>query len=174
MADATTPVDAAFARCRILAQIVSEAATRASAEPTNARNVELGLTERGDRKAEAARKIPATFEELADLVTHLAILDLAAAFESLFAARLGTALGEARRAMREHYDLPVLRAVRERLIREADDFGGLQPSSNFWAAICRRRRRPAWALFGPPATTLPMGPTSVSRRRSPARRLGTS
>lgn len=131
MVDETTPVDAAFARCRLLERIVGRAAAQASADPTHARNVELGLTEKGDRKADAARKIAAAFEELAHLVNHLAILDMAAALETLFKARLGTAIGEGRRAMREHYEISTLWAAREHLIREATDFAGLRDIEAF-------------------------------------------
>ena len=51
---------------------------------------------------------------------------MAGAFESYFRARLDTAIGEARKVVRERFRSSVpLHAHRERLIRDADDFQGL-------------------------------------------------
>jgi len=90
------------------------------------RNVDVGLTIAGQKRRDAVRSIEEAFEDLGGLVNHLALLDMASAFESYFRARLDTAIGEARKVIRERYRTSVpLHAHREGLIRDADDFEGL-------------------------------------------------
>lgn len=121
-----SPIDRAFERYQILSRILDRARQRALADPTNEANVELGLTVRGQRREDARSSISDYFEDLGGLVNHVALLDMAAAFEGYFRARLGTSIGEARKVVRERYrsNIP-LHAQREGLIRVADEFQGL-------------------------------------------------
>ena len=58
-------------------------------------------------------------------VEYLGFLDLCASFEDAFRRRVGTAIGEARKNVREHYNIPVLRSLGERLVRDARSFDSL-------------------------------------------------
>ena len=100
--------------------------TRARANPTDDRSVELGVIPRGGKKekARALRQIEEAFDDLVALVEHLTILDMAAALEKLFNARISTAVGEARKTLRERHRRSTL-AAREKLVRETEDFQGL-------------------------------------------------
>lgn len=123
---ASSPVSEAFERYRKLSHIL-EYVRRVSLEnPTGERNVELGLTTLGQPKRDAVRSIEQSLEDLGGLVSHLAILDMAAAFEDHVRSRLATAVGEARRVVRRGYreNTPFHRA-RERLIHGAEDFQGM-------------------------------------------------
>jgi hypothetical protein len=95
-----TPVDGAFERARRLQAIVSWARERAVNDPLNDGYAEVGNTARGDRQADARRKIEEAFTDLDSLLNHLAILDMAAAFEKHFSARLASTIGEARKSIR--------------------------------------------------------------------------
>jgi hypothetical protein len=126
MPAASNPVDQAFNRHRILSRLLALARERALADPTHQRNVDLGLIPSGFQRRDAMRRIEDAFEDLGGLVNHLGLLDMAAAFERYFRARLDTAIGEARKAVREKYRASVpLYAHRESLIREVDEFQGL-------------------------------------------------
>jgi hypothetical protein len=121
-----SPVDQAFNRYQVLSRLLYIARQRALADPTHERNVNAGLTARGQRKQEAVRDIEEVFDDLDGLVGHLALLDMAGAFERHFRERLATAIGEARKAVRERYRSGIpLYAHREGLIRDADDFQAL-------------------------------------------------
>jgi len=89
------------------------------------RNIELGLVEQGQRKSEVVSAINEAFEDLTNLMNHVRILDIAAAFELHFRARLRTAIGEARRVLREHYSIAPLADDRERLAIAVEDIQGL-------------------------------------------------
>src|SRR5260370_37235615 len=113
-----TDIDDAYARYQILSRILERARERAVGNPTDNANINLGLTERGQKRQEARRQIEEIFEELGGLVNHLAILDMAATFEKFFLARLNTALGQDRKVIRERYRGSVPRhADREILVR---------------------------------------------------------
>jgi len=120
---ATTPVDGAFERSRRLETIPRWARERAHTDPLGQRYVEIGITAPGDRHAEARRKIEEAFADLDGLVNHLAILDMAAAFEMFFSSRLGTTIGEARKSIRASPAIGV--AWAENLVGKAGDFEGL-------------------------------------------------
>ena len=118
-----TQVDRAFERCRLLARVVALEYERARANPTDARYATIGVTQQGARKAEAERQIEEAFDDLVALIDHLTILDMAAAFEGLFNARIATAVGGARDTLRRRY--PNTLAGRADFVRETDDFQGL-------------------------------------------------
>ncbi len=101
------------------------------ANPLHHRNVELGLIVEGDDKKTASRKIVDTFDSIDDLVAHVAVIDMAAAFELLFRARLGTAIGEARKRLSENYSIDTMFAFREDLVRGAADLQGLGEIGKF-------------------------------------------
>lgn len=109
-----------------MSRLLEFARVRAISDPTNERNVEAGLTPRGTKRADALGMIEDKFEELNALLNHIALIDMAGAFESYFRTRLGTAIGEVRKVVRERYrsNLP-LHAHRENLIRDAEEFQGL-------------------------------------------------
>jgi hypothetical protein len=126
MASAPSPVDQAFKRYRMLAHLMEFARERALSNPTDPRNVTAELTLSGLSPREARRSIEDAFEELGGLLNHVALLDMASAFEGHFRARLGTAIGEARKVVRERHrsNIP-LHAHREGLIRDTEEFQGL-------------------------------------------------
>jgi hypothetical protein len=129
MARKPTPVDHAFGRCRLLANVVAREYERARAHPTDERYVDLGVTELGAKKAEAQRKIQQAFDDLVALVDHLTILDMAAAFEGLSNAQIATAVGEARKTLEGKHRNSAL-AWRKRLVREPADCQGLSNITN--------------------------------------------
>jgi len=121
-----SPIDRAYDRYQILTRLLDLARQRALGDPTHERNVGVGLTTRGQTREDAVRNIEDAFEDLGGLVNHVAILDMAGVFESHFRARLDTAIGEARKVVRERFRSSVpLHAHRESLIHDADDFQGL-------------------------------------------------
>ena len=127
MAASSNPVEQAFRRCDLLARLIQLEYDRARANPTDARYAKLGITELGAKVNidEATRQIDEVFGDLVALVDHLSILDMAAAFEWLFNARIGTAVGTARKTLREKHRRPAL-AGRARLVRNTTDFEGLR------------------------------------------------
>jgi hypothetical protein len=119
-------VDNAFQRCLLLARILTQARDRALGNPMSDHNTNLGLVQKGQKKQEAITSIETAFEELGALINHLAILHMAASFEMQFRTWLGTAIGEARSAIRDRYKKTVpLYVGRAGLVREQDDFQGL-------------------------------------------------
>jgi hypothetical protein len=101
MAINQNPIDRAFERCRLLSSIVEEEYRRARGNPTDSRYVNFGITQQGGRKREEAeQQIREAFTDLVALVEHLTILDMAAAFERHFNARVSTAVGAARKTLR--------------------------------------------------------------------------
>jgi hypothetical protein len=133
MAKEPTPVDRAFERCKLLAQVVALEYRRARANPLDDRYATLGITERGELKADAVHQIEEAFSDLEALVNHLTILDMAAAFEKMFNARIATAVGEARKTLRGKHRGPVL-AGRDGIVREMEDFRGLSNITNLIGA----------------------------------------
>lgn len=125
MAEEPTPVDQAFERCRLLASVVAREYERARANPTDARYADFGVTEQGMNKADAKRQIEQAFGDLEALIDHLTILDMAAAFEGLFKARIATAVGAARKTLRSKYPNSAL-AARAGLVHDAEEFQGLR------------------------------------------------
>lgn len=121
-----TRVDQAFNRCELLAKLVEWERQRAAANPFDERYIALGIIKRGEkmRKLETLKSIHATFDEIAALVEHLTILDMAASLEHLFQSRIATAAGEARKTLRSNYNSSVL-AAQPKIVREADDFKSL-------------------------------------------------
>lgn len=99
MARKRNPVEAAADRVAILRAIVERERRRAEANPDDARNVELGLVEEGQTRAEARARIAEVFDELAYLIDHLGVAHMAACFEAAALARMATVVGEARSAV---------------------------------------------------------------------------
>lgn len=95
------------------------------ANPDNDDFTKLGIVTRGMARAEARRKAAEKFDQMQVRLGHFAILDLCAAFEAEFVRRMGTAIGEARTAVRKNYKLPVFSQVKERLVRERSSFNTL-------------------------------------------------
>jgi hypothetical protein len=120
-----TPIDKAFERCRLLARLIDLEYQRARGTPTAKRYIDLGVIRQEDKIEEAREQIKQAFDELVALINHLTILDMAAALEHLFKARITTAVGEARKALRTKYRGRRALAAREKLVREIDDFEGL-------------------------------------------------
>jgi len=114
------PVEEAFERCRLLALLIDHEYQRARSTPTDQRYVDLGITEKGQKIEDARREIIQAFDELAALSNHLAILDMASAFERMFRSRIATAIGEARKSLQDKYARPGSTPLiaREKLIRE--------------------------------------------------------
>jgi hypothetical protein len=121
-----SPVDRAYARYETLTRLLDRARQLALGDPTHQRNIDLGLTEPGQKRLDARRSIEDAFNDLTSLINHLALLDMAGAFERHFRERLATAIGEARKVVRERYrsEMP-LYAHREGLVRDAEDFQAL-------------------------------------------------
>src|SRR5215469_12547629 len=101
MSKTSSPIDHAFKRCSLLSRVIQFEYERARANPLDQRNVELGIFDLGEKveKKEAQDRIEEAFSEVVALSNHLAILDMAAALEYFFRARVGTAIGEARKTL---------------------------------------------------------------------------
>lgn len=99
MAKKRNPVEAAAGRIAILREIVNRERQRAESKPDDARNLEFGLTEEGQTRAEARERIAEVFDELGYLLDHLNIAHMAASFEAAAMARLTTVVGESRSAI---------------------------------------------------------------------------
>ncbi|SFU72547.1 hypothetical protein SAMN02799631_01989 [Methylobacterium sp. 174MFSha1.1] len=120
MAD-SAPIDRAFQRSRVLARLVAEAREHATRNPGHDKWLDLGLTEVGDRPKDAVRKLERIFDEIAGLIEHLAILDMAASYERSARTRIGNyvgvlnAVGEAavRRGGLPRHSLGLLRRATE-------------------------------------------------------------
>jgi len=142
------PVDQAFNRYRLLTRLLEDARQRAVSDTTHERNVDVGLTTRGQKKQEALHNIEDAFEDLGGLVNHLALIDMAAALERYFGERLRTAIGEARKVVRDRYRSSVpLHAHREGLIRDADDFQGMADIERLIGGHVPAEVRAEWATI---------------------------
>lgn len=144
---AETPVDEAFERYMTLSAILDRVREIAVADPTHARNIQMGLTEEGMKKSDAREHIIQTFEELTSLLNHVVVIDMAAAFERYFLARVTTAIGEARRVVRTQYNVEPFSAVREKLVKEADDFQGLAQKGSMLVGQFSPDLNAAWKLI---------------------------
>lgn len=120
-----TDVDKAFERCRLLAALVKAEYERARANPMQDRYVKMGVTQQGDTKGDAIKKIEDAFSDLTGLVDHLTILDMAATLEKVFGQRITTAVGEARKVLVETFH-PNALAARESMVRDSASFEGLR------------------------------------------------
>ncbi|MBV9218172.1 MAG: hypothetical protein JOY94_02055 [Methylobacteriaceae bacterium] len=69
-------------------------------------------------------KYKKTFSEIDGLVSYLTILDISASFEVAFREELKNAVGEARKAARNNYDIDTLSRVRESLVHNIEFYGG--------------------------------------------------
>ncbi len=129
-------VDRAYFRCQLLINIVERSRRLALANPTDRRNVDLGLVEAGLKKQDAEAQISSIFDEISGLLNHVSILDMAAAFELQLRAWLGTAIGEARKVVNARYDRQVpLYLGRNSLVREIEDFEGLARIENLLISL---------------------------------------
>jgi hypothetical protein len=127
MPSTLTAVDRALERCQLLARIVDLEYQRALANPTDERYVTLipvVKEQEKQKKAGAKLQIEQAFGDLVALVDHLTILDMAAALEFMFSARIATAVGAARRTLATKHRGPVL-AGRAGVVRDTKDFQGL-------------------------------------------------
>jgi len=111
-----SPVDKAFARYFRLFQIIEKAQKRATSNPTDQYNVEIGILEQGERLPNAKQKIAEAFEELGQLIDYVAILDMCSSFEEEFRKKIATARGEARKSVKDHYKLVILKDLCEKFV----------------------------------------------------------
>ena len=118
-------VDDAYVRYRRLIGILGRAEGAALRQPTSQQSRELGLVADTDRADAARVKLIAAFRDLKVRLEYLGFLDLCASFEDAFRRRVATAIGEARKNVREHYNVPLLRSLGERLVRDARSFDSL-------------------------------------------------
>ncbi len=125
MASLGDAVERAFLRCEVLLQILTAAKNRAIADTTNQYALSLGIIEKGDRQEDARRKIDSMFSQLDGLAAHLAILDVAASFETAFRERLKNAVGEARKAVKNNYKIKPFFKVRESLVEDVSNYSGI-------------------------------------------------
>jgi hypothetical protein len=143
-----SPVDQAFNRCLLLSRLLDLARQRAISDPTHQRNVAIGLAGRGQKRPDAIRSIEDAFEDLGGLVNHLALIDMAGAFERHFRLRLDTAIGEARKVIRERYRSSIpLHAHRESLVRQAHDFQGLADIERLIGGRVSAEIRDEWEMI---------------------------
>src|SRR5208282_6898981 len=94
-------------------------------QPVSQQGRDWGLVTDTDRPEAARTKLTDAFGDMRLRIDCLGFLDLCASFEDTFRRRVATAVGEARKNVREHYNVPVLRALRERLVRDARTFDSL-------------------------------------------------
>lgn len=120
-----TVVDDAFTRHSQLVRFTDRAMEAAIRQPASEYNRESGLIADTDRADAARAKLTYAFRDMRLRIEYLGFLDLCASFEDEFRRRAGTAIGEARKNVREHYSIPLLRSLRERLVKEAKSFDSL-------------------------------------------------
>lgn len=75
------------------------------------------------------------FEELDGLLAYLAIIDMTASLERAFDSRLKTAVGEARKVVREKFKIAPFRDVREALVHDVEDFQTLQGIAKLLSSV---------------------------------------
>ena len=119
-------LDEARERCLLLLQILTAAKVRATNDPLGSYCQELGIVQAGDKKMSAIKKVSRIFDELDGLLAHLTLIDMVSSLERAFKSRLGTALGEARKTLRENHNRELFHAVREGLVSEPEHFQGLR------------------------------------------------
>jgi hypothetical protein len=83
------------------------------------------LFEKGEPHGRAKKKLELAFDEMTLLIECLGFLDICCTFEDAFRRRVGTALGEARRAVDSHYNLSQFKEFRRKLLRDSADFDSL-------------------------------------------------
>lgn len=115
-------VDDAYARYVRLVSILDHAEAVALRQPVSQQARDWGLVADTDRPEIARTKLTDAFGDMRLRIDYLGFLDLCASFEDTFRRRVATAVGEARKNIREHYNVPVLRALRERLVRDGRTF----------------------------------------------------
>ncbi len=93
--------------------------------PLSEENLRLGLIEAGDPKQKAEAKIEARISETRERLWVLSLLDMCMAFETECRLRMPTAVGEAERVVRKHYDVRIMAQFKNQLLRRPDDFGSL-------------------------------------------------
>lgn len=133
MSSATPPETAlqqALARCALLSRFIKAERERALNNPDSPRNVEFGLLTPGLKKAVAIKQLEKIFDELEQLMSHVTILDMAAAFEDAFRKRLDTAIGEARKTLAEKHPDGAL-AGRQAIVRDTQSVDGLHDMLSF-------------------------------------------
>jgi hypothetical protein len=135
MTDAFEEVEAARRRCAVLTSILRKAKERALADPTGPYPMALGIIETGEKKEDAVKKVKRTFEELDGLLAYFTIIDLTASLEKVFSSRLGTAVGEARKIVREKFKIAPFNGVREALVHDVGDFQTLQGIANLLSSV---------------------------------------
>lgn len=119
-----TKVNEALKRTKRLANIIKATRDRAFRNPKDKYNFDLELRDVGD-KGDERKQLEDAFEELAYIVDYLAVIDLCAVFESEFRAKLGTAIGEARRAVEKQYKIALFSKIKEKLVHDTNDFQSL-------------------------------------------------
>lgn len=119
-------IDRALQRYRTLTTLLEYARERALSAPLDPRNVDSGLVEVGTKIEDARININNVFDELTTWLTHVAILDMCAAFEAKSQSYVGNAIGEARAIVKQRYkkEHPFY-ALRKKLIKEPEEFEGL-------------------------------------------------
>ena len=125
-------VDDAYARYGRLIGILDRAEGGALRQPASQQSQELGLLADTDRANVGRMKLKDAFRDMKLRIEYLGLLDPCASFEDAFRRRVATAIGEARKNVREHYNLPLLRSLGERLVRDARSFESL---ANILSAI---------------------------------------
>jgi len=132
-ADRTALLDDAWQRYNLLRMML----IRQRGDGTRQRLIrladELGTTAASGRREDTLRKTRAALDAVELQIERQSIIELFAAFEATFRSRIPTAIGEAGRVVREHYQLPLLAVLRESLVRTQGEFRELKPLLDFVA-----------------------------------------
>ena len=120
-----TVVDDALVRHALLRRSVERMGQRANSNPLDAQFIELGVVKRGDTSQEARNELNAAFGELLSRIDHLTLIDVCGAFEAHFLKWISTAIGESRRVISTHYNIEVMKDLKERFIRDRNSFDSL-------------------------------------------------
>ncbi|WP_284946824.1 hypothetical protein [Acidisoma cladoniae] len=120
-----TSVDEAYQRYFYLTDALGRLYRASISKPISEENIRLGLTRTGDTLVQAKTKITQRLDTTQARLAELALIDMCSAFESECLRRIPTAVGEAKRVLTEHYNVPVMSQITNQLVRQAEDFGSL-------------------------------------------------
>jgi hypothetical protein len=121
-----TGVDDAYRRYLYLTDALGRLQRASLAKPLSEDNLRLGLIESGDTPRGAQSKIEQRIAQTRQRLSAFALLDICTAFESECRKRIPTAVGEAERVIRRHYNVPIMSLLRQHLVRRSEDFRSLE------------------------------------------------
>lgn len=112
--------------CRILYHQVSNILDNKCriliSRPIEGEALALGIISRGDRPAEARKKIESCFASLKESTRRGAVMEICGTFERIFLKVLPNPVGEIRKVVEKEFKLRLFRSVRIRLVKDASAY----------------------------------------------------